>query len=142
VNQDSPANQPPRGEIKKWRGFAEVQIHVKKVPREAAKYLGKYLGSTKVRDIRVESRWVDTYRLLSQFIDRFKSKPWHMRIRITRTLLYQPEMMEALQIGKPLDLSNYKRRGHSGKVPWKKRTMALSDVWSWKSDKSVHDLSC
>lgn len=121
LNQFLPVDQVRA--IAERKGFG--RIHVKKVPRESAKYLAKYLGkkrpecfagmrlwapfgkldSTKVRDIEVSSRWGDTYRLLAQLINGFKTRSWPDRIKITNIFYWFPERIEALKIGKPYDLS-------------------------------------
>jgi hypothetical protein len=40
-----------------------------------------------------------------------KSKPWHIRIKITQIFLCEPEMVEALQIGNPLGFSKLQKEG-------------------------------
>lgn len=80
------------------------RIHVKKIPRERASYVGKYLSkardeildgvrlwaafgpdheASKVKDIQVNSKWTQTYRLMASFIGGWHKLRWDQRARMT-----------------------------------------------------------
>lgn len=100
-----------------WNKFCRGRIHVKKVPREAALYLGKYLGKArteclkgvrlwapvgraathKVSDIVVDTRWTATYQFLAAAVDGFSKLAWTDRIALTTRFLWGQSIADSMQ---------------------------------------------
>lgn len=95
------------------------RIDVRKTTPEGAKYLGKYLhkprpsyakgtrlwqklgkcDAHKVSDIKIESRFTDTYHMLCNSIHGFKSMNWTTRRIITTECMLGSDILSALKIG-------------------------------------------
>jgi len=92
------------------------RVHVKKIPRGAAFYLGKYLSkdrtealagmrlwapigkaeTCKVRDIVVDSRWTASYRFLNCAIGGFEKLTWNEKVRLVTHFTLGENIGEAL----------------------------------------------
>lgn len=93
------------------------RIHVKKIPREKAMYVGKYLSkardeildgvrlwagfgpdheASKVKDIQVNSKWTQTYRLIARSIGGWDRLRWDQRARMTTAFCMGANFDQAL----------------------------------------------
>jgi len=100
-----------------WNKFGKGRIHVKKVPQEAALYLGKYLGKAreeclkgvrlwapigraathKVSDIVVDTRWTAAYQFLASCIDGFSKLAWTDRVALATRFTFGQSIADSMQ---------------------------------------------
>jgi hypothetical protein len=103
------------------KGFG--RINVKRIPASRALYVAKYLSKPRceamkgmrlwspvnfpeahaVRDIVVESRWVDSYRFLASSIRGFSRISWQNRLKIVGHFMFGEPVGRLLHVQNPFD---------------------------------------